>query len=180
MPHKVDDTPSTVHLLLCSSTPLLLCSSAPLLLCSSAPLLLCSFRAYSLSPCVVTTPSSSISHLYKSLLSAETTSSAAAGAVAAKPLMILYSWVMTPKQPTLAYLPSVSSYPQYEYRRARCMEPTPSLPYSLFALLHNVIRRLVRPADNNGPVWCGSHDQGSEEGDQDGEECGAHYSRRLF
>ena len=50
---------------------------------------------YSLLCCVVTIPSSSISHLY-TLLSVDTSSSADAGAVAANPLMMLYSYVISP------------------------------------------------------------------------------------
>ena len=119
-----------------------------------------------LSFCVVTMPSSSISHLYTSL-NVDTISRAEAGAWAAKPLMMLYSWVMTPKALLLV---------RASCNRARVYKAhlTLGLSNGLLALLHNLVGCVLWPADDNGAVRCGGHDQGSEECNKEGEDGEAH------
>ena len=107
-------------------------------------------------------PSSSISHLYTSL-NVDTMSRAAAGAVAAKPLMMLYSWVMTPE--------ILLAHVLYRYRMPRTL----GLSDSLLALLDNIVGCVVGPADDDGAVGCACHDEGSEERNEEGEDGEAHY-----
>jgi len=90
-------------------------------------------------------------------------SRAAAGAVAAKPLIMLYSWVMTPG--------ILLAYVLYWYRMPRTL----GLSDSLLALLDDVVGCVVGPADDNGAVGCGCHYEGSEERNEEGEDGEAHY-----